>query len=190
MSNYYNKTATPTTNMNYTERTKTSRKSGRTLLVKTPDNTFDEQLLNSLSGLVNKTDSKASKSYFLTFDTITNAEIAYTKLRTTTDYRVKYSYYRAFFIMNGLTDTSDYNDVKKEMTDYVYNNFSTNVLYCKFYRKDNKYLGCGDLTVDTLDSLSALLSKDKETTEHLFGKFSVTFYRFNNRKDKDTITEA
>jgi hypothetical protein len=186
MSNYYNKT----TNTYNTERTKTVRKSGRTLLVKTADNTFDEKLLSNFTGLVNKTESKASNSYFLTFDTVTNAESAYTKLRTTTDYRVKYSYYRVFFIMTGLTDTTDYNEVKKEMSDHVYKQSKANVLYCKFYRKDNKYLGCGDLTVDTLESLNALLSKENGTNEYTFGNFSGSFYRFNSKKDKEQHVEA
>jgi hypothetical protein len=185
MSNY-NKT----TNTHNAERTKTVRKSGRTLLVKSVDNTFDEKLLVNFNGLVNKSESKASNSYFLTFDTITNAELAYNKLRSTTNYRVKYSYYRVFFIMSGLTDTTDYNDVKKEMTDYVQTNADANVLYCKFYRKDNKYLGCGDLTVDTMQSLNTLLSKETGTNEYTFGKFNGSFYRFNSKKDKETHTDS
>lgn len=186
MSNYYSKTLNNTN----TERSKTVRKSGRTLLVKTADNTFNEKLLSNFTGLVNKSESKASSSYFLTFDTVANAESAYTKLRTTTDYRVKYSYYRVFFTMTGLTDTTDYNTTKKEMMDYVSNQSNTNVLYCKFYRKDNKYLGCGDLTVDTLESLNALLSKDNGNNEYTFSNFSGNFYRFNSKKDKDLHVDA
>jgi hypothetical protein len=187
MSNYYSKT--PNHNNN-TERTKTVRKSGRTLLVKTADNTFNDKLLVNLTGFLNKSESKASNSYFLTFDTVTNAESAYNKLKSTTDYRVKYSYYRVFFTMNGLTDTTDYNTVKKDLVDYVSNHSKTNVLYCKFYRKDNKYLGCGDLTVDTLESLNTLLSKENGSNEYTLGNFTGNFYRFNNKKEKELHVDS
>jgi hypothetical protein len=186
MSHYYSKT----NNTYNTEKPKTVRKSGRTLLVKTADNTFDDKLLASFNGLVNKSESKASNSYFLTFDTVTNAESAYNKLRTTTDYRVKYSYYRVFFTMSGLTDTTDYNTTKTELMSHVTKQSSANVLYCKFYRKDNKYLGCGDLTVDTLESLNALLSKDNGSNEYTLGNLSGSFYRYNNKKDKEFNSEA
>jgi hypothetical protein len=166
-----------------TKTKKTVRKAGRTLLVKsvsgsslTPGN-FD-----SLVGLVSKSQTKSDSSIFLTFDTVQNALSAFRKLRTdSTDYRVKFSYYRLFFTMNGLTESTDYNQVKTDMVNYVNSNAKTNVLYCKFYRKDSKFVGCGDLTVDTLEGMNALLSKEGGLKEYGFGPYSGTFYRYNKK---------
>lgn len=165
---------------------KSVRKAGRTVLVKSMSGaTLSSSSFDSLEGLTNKSETKASSSYFLTFDSVANAVKASRKLRAeSTDYRVKFSYYRIFFTMNGLTDTTEYNQVKKELMDHVTAQSGSSVLYCKFYRKDNKYLGCGDLTVDTIDGMNALLSKDGGKKEFTIGTYTGTFYRFNGKKDK------
>ncbi len=170
---------------------KSVRKAGRTLLVKTVSgNSISASVFDGLEGLKSKSETKTSSSYFLTFDTITNAVNAYRKLRAeSTDYRVKYSYYRMFFTMNGLTDSSDYNQVKKDLVDWVVKNSGSSVLYCKLYRQDSKYLGCGDFTIDTLDGMNTLLAKEGGLKEFTIGSLSGTFYRYNGKKDKQDSNE-
>jgi hypothetical protein len=152
-----------------------SRKAGRTLLVR------GTQSFDNLVGLQNRSDTKTTNSSFLTFDTIENALVAYKQLRADSNVRVKFSYYRVFFTMEGLTDTSDYSQVKSDLVQWVESNASTQVLYCKLYRKDSKYLGCGDFTVDTLSGLNRLLSKDGGLKQFKFSNLSGTFYRYNNK---------
>ena len=126
------------------------------------------------------TETKSANSYFLTFDTVTNAESAFKQIfLLSDDYNVKFSYYRLFFTINGLTDSSDYNQVKSELVNYVTSN-DTNVLFCKLYRKDNKFIGCGDLTVDTIEGMNKLLTK--ENVSQTVGDYTCSFYRYNGTK--------
>ena len=165
---------------------KTIRKAGRTLLVKSFSNTpITDTTFNSLVGLQNKTETKSSGSYFLTFDTVENAVSAFKTLRAdSTDIRVKFSYYRIFFTMNGLTDTIDYNQTKQTFTNWICEKTGTDVLFCKFYRKNNQYIGCGDLTLDTLDSMNLLLSKENGFKDYTLGALSGSFFRYNGKKEK------
>ena len=165
---------------------KSMRKAGRTILLKTVSgNSIDATVFESLTGLVSHSETKSSSSYFLTFDNVTNSLNAFNKLKSdSTDYKVKFSYYRVFFTINGLTDTSDYNQVKQDMTTFVTDKTKSSVLYCKFYRKDNKYLGCGDFTIDTMDGMNILLSKDSGIKDYTIGQLSGTFYRYNGKKEK------
>lgn len=165
-----------------TDNDKSVRKAGRTLLVKSVSNSYiDNTLFDNLEGLVNKVETKLTKSYFLTFSTIDNAVEAFNKLRNNSTFRVKFSYYRIFFTMDGLTDTTDYNQVKKELIEYVDKRTASSVLYCKFYRKNNKFIGCGDFTIDTLTGMNTLLAKDGNK-EYSFGSFKGSFYRYNGKK--------
>ncbi len=165
---------------------KSVRKAGRTLLVKSVSgDELNPTMFDGFEGLTTKTETKSTKSYFLTFDTVTNSVNAFRKLRKESpECRVKYSYYRVFFTMNGLVDTTEYNQVKTELTEHVTKQTGANVLYCKLYRKDNKYLGCGDFTIDTLDGMNMLLSKEGTLKEFTLPTSSVTgtFYRFNGKK--------
>lgn len=165
---------------------KSVRKAGRTILVKSNDSLpIDGSIFDSFEGLTNKAETKSTNSFFLTFDSVTNAVSAFRTLRTeSSKYRVKFSYYRIFFTMDGLTESSDYNQVKKELMDYVAKQTTTTVLYCKFYRKDNKYLGCGDFTIDTLTGMNTLLAKDSGNNEYSFDSYKGTFYRYNGKKNK------
>jgi hypothetical protein len=159
---------------------KTVKKSGRTLLVTVAESSLPLEHTNSLTGLVNKVVTKTGKSMFLMFDTIENAVSGFRKLRSLgTDYRVKFSYYRVFFKLSGLTDTTDYNTIKSQLTDAVEDACGSSVLYCKFYKKDNKYMGCGDLTLDSMEGMNKLVG----LTEGLTVDSHVgNFYRFNNTK--------
>lgn len=165
----------------------TGPRAGRTLLVKPLSGaSINSSTFNSLSGLLNKVETKSSGSYFLTFNNIENATLAFNKLSGNSTFNVKYSYYRVFFTINGLTDTSDYTLVKNDFIKLVEQQTNSNVLYCKLYRKDNKFIGCGDFTIDTLDGMNALLNKEGGTKNYSFGSFNGSFYRYNNdgRKDK------
>ena len=106
------------------------------------------------------------------------------KLRTNSfgKYLVRFSYYKLFFTIIGLDDKIDYNTAKKGLTDFISKNSNIQVLYCKFYCKDKKYLGCGDLTVDTLEGMNKLLSKTDGFKEFSFDNLSGIFYKFNNKK--------
>ena len=170
----------------YSSAKKNVRKAGRTLLVKSFNNApITDTTFNSLVGLQNKTETKSSCSYFLTFDTVENAVNAFKTLRTdSADIRVKFSYYRIFFTMNGLSDTVDYNQTKQDFTKWITEKTGTDVLFCKFYRKNNKYIGCGDLTLDTLDSMNLLLSKDGGLKDYTLGSFTGTFFRYNGKKER------
>lgn len=165
---------------------KSVRKAGRTILVKSVSGaSIDASIFNQLTGMVSSSETKSSSSYFLTFDNVTNAVNAFRKLRTdSTDFKVKFSYYRVFFTINGLTDSSDYNQVKQSITDYITDKTTSSVLYCKLYRKDDKYLGCGDFTIDTIDGMNTLLAKEGGLKEFTIGQLTGTFYRYNGKKDK------
>jgi hypothetical protein len=166
---------------------KSVHKPGRTIIVKSASGSnIDGAVFNNLEGLTDKAETKTTNSFFLTFNNVDNAVNAFNKLYAdSSTYRVKFSYYRIFFTMDGLTDKSDYNQVKTELTEYVSKQTASNVLYCKLYRKDNKFLGCGDLTLDTLGGMNTLLVKDGSNKEYSFGSFKGTFYRYNGKKEKN-----
>ena len=164
------------------------KKPGRTLLIKLINDTttFDDSLTENLTGLLNKTNLSNNNTLFLTFDTNDNSLSALKILRPKSfnKFHVKFSYYKLFFTINGLTDKSDYNESKKNLIDFISKDINIQVLYCKFYYKENKYLGCGDLTVDTLEGMNKLLLKDGGMKEITFNSLSVVFYRFNNKKKR------
>ncbi len=166
-----------------------TRRAGRTLLVK--GQSLSTSLFEGLQGLVNQAETKTTNSVFLTFDTSPNALNALRKLRTENqDLRVKFSHYRIFFTLTGLTDTSDYNQVKQDLIQHVESKSGSQVLFLKLYRKDNHYMGCGDMTVDTLSGMTALLSKDGGNKEFTIGNLSGTFYRYNANKGQTQEASA
>jgi hypothetical protein len=161
------------------------RKAGRTLLV-SPSNgsSLNESTFSKLSGLT-VTHSTKNGSYFLTFDTIQNSLDSFRSLRQDhPELRVKFARYQIFFTVTGLTDSSDYSTVKQNMTNFVEKESGANVLYFKLYRKGDNYLGCGDLTVDTKDSMDKLLNKEGSLKNYTVGELSGTFYRYNKTQTK------
>lgn len=178
-------------NITTTEQKKESRP-GRTILLKSSSNTpLDQSIFLSLDGLQSQFETKNSNSFFLTFDSIENAEKAFASLSTSdANHNVKYSYYRIFFTIDGLTDSSNYDEVKQQMSDHIQSKTLSTVLYCKFYRKDKKYLGCGDLTIDTMEGMNLLLTKENNNKEFTLGDLSGTFYRYNNKKSKPLKASA
>jgi len=172
-------------NKNFNKFKKNLKKPGKTLLVKLFNNeSLKDSDLNSLEGLENKSDQKENGIIFLIFDTVNNSLSALKKIKSLyPNCRIKFSYYKIFFTINGLTSESDYNINKKIIMDYVSSISMANVLYCKFYCKDNKYLGCGDLTIDTLEGLNKLISKDNGLKDYKLDDISGSFYRFNVKKN-------
>lgn len=163
---------------------KSASKAGRTLLVKSTNNSvINSTVFSNFEGLVSKSETKLSNSIFLTFDTIDNAINSYRNLCTDhTIYRVKFSYYRIFFTIEGLDDSTEYANVKKEMCEYIGKQTISSVLYCKFYRKNDKFIGCGDLTLDTFEGMNSLIAKDDDKNEYSFGSFKGKFFRYNTNK--------
>lgn len=161
------------------------RKAGRTLLVKVFDTNF--KLPDNLEGLQTNYFTENSNSYFLTFDDVKNSLNALRFLRK--DYeqqvRVKFAYYRIFFTMNDLNTNLEYNTIKTQHKEYVEKN-GGNVLYYKLYVKDNQYIGCGDMTVDTKDTFDKLMSEDSLKNFNLNYGISGSHYKYRNNKKNHT----
>lgn len=171
---------------NQQNKKKSVRKAGRTLLV-SPSNgsSVSDSTFSGLTGL-SVTHSTKNGSYFLTFDSVQNALDSFRKLRQDhPELRVKFARYQVFFTVTGLTDASDYSQVKQDLTAFVEKESGANVLYFKLYRKGSQYLGCGDLTVDTKDSMDKLLNKEGSLKNYTVGSLTGTFYRYNKTQSKD-----
>ena len=92
--------------------------------------------------------------------------------------------------MKGLTEETDYNTVKQEHTKYIEENTGGNVLYYKLYKKNNNYLECGDLTVDTKNCFDNLMTEDGgfrnyNLSESLSGKH----FRYNRNRRSDDVEQ-
>ena len=143
------------------------RKPGRTLLV---SNEFKEKI--DLNGLENVHET-SSGSRFLVFDNTDNASSAYESLKEQ-GVKTKYSYYKVFLRLKDINLDIDYDELKNSLIELSSKFENVNILYLKFYTKDKKLMGSGDLTVDTKDGLDELVKmKDIE-----FKDGSVSFYRF------------
>jgi hypothetical protein len=163
---------------------KVYKKAGRTILIKSASGSnIEEDLINNLENVVNKSETKSQQSVFLTFDTIENALAGFKLIKAwNKDYRVKFSYYQIYFTINGLSDNFDYNQVKSEFINHLSTKIDSNVLYFKFYKKDDKYINCGDFTIDTFEGMNLLLNKEKGNKEYTFGSYNGIFYRYNSKK--------
>ena len=166
------------------------RKTGRTLLVSPSNGSYlNDETFCKLVGL-NTSHSTKNGSYFLTFENVNNALESFRSLRQDhPELRVKFARYQIFFTISGLTDSYDYSTVKQNMCNFIEKETGTNVLYFKLYRKGEKYIGCGDLTVDTKDTMDKLLNKEGPLKNYTIGDLSGSFYRYNktqsNTNDED-----
>ena len=157
-------------------------KAGRTLLVKPSNGNFDVSIFESLAGLTSKHHTEKSNSYFIVFSTAQEALAALKTIKNKSGQsaRVKFAHYRIFFKIEGLIDTSDYNAIKTAHTEMI-NKLTTDnqggVLYYRLYRKDTKFIGCGDMTVDTKEVFDKILTDDGLKTFTGEG-FSGTHYRY------------
>jgi len=171
------------------------RKAGRTLLVSSSQNSpVKDSSFSNHKGLINS-HSTTNGSYFLTFDTVQNSLESFRTLREShPEFRVKFARYQLFFTLTGLTDSSDYSVVKSDMTSFVEKEAGANVLFFKLYRKGEKYLGCGDMTVDTKDTMDKLLNKESVLKNFTVGTLTGTFYRYNktqtNNQSSNPVSSA
>ena len=164
------------------------KKPGRTLLIKIlNDYELTEDIYKKLEGFRSISRPKTSTNIaFLLFDTIQNSLEALKKIKAISpNLRVRFSHYKLFFAISGLNNSSDYNDVKQQLIKYVESNTQSSVLYCKFYRKNDKYIGCGDLTIDTLHDAIKLLSPTEYLKDFNFNGYSGSFYKFNEKKQNN-----
>lgn len=168
-----------------TTKPRPSRKSGRTLVTIVKEG-FDESVFQDLEGLV-ATHKTQSGAVFLRFETEENSVNALNSLRTThgETLNVKYAHYKAFFKLDGLTSESDYDVVKTKHVKWIEQNVNGKVLYYKLYKKDGEYLNCGDLTIDTKESLDLLLKENKQYT--LDDTLNGTYYRFKSKNSNKTV---
>lgn len=176
-----------------TNKKKFMRKAGKTLLIKAKEgSTVKPEWFNSLDGLVENGVAQTSKTgaYFLTFNDVDKSLNALKTLRKEHDHdlMVKFAHYRVFFTMDGLTEETDYNTIKQAHVEFVQNNTNSEVLYYKLYR-NQKYLGCGDLTIDTKDALDKLLNKDEHKEFDLGNGQTGVFYRYNRKGNKNEQNE-
>ena len=156
---------------------KNTRKVGRTIIVRNTKQT--ELQTSNLIGLLTCTNINDGK-YFLTFDNINNSKKAFITLRSDKDLNVKYAYYKIFFTMNGISENQDYSDLKKSHIEWITQHSGADVLYYKQYMKDSKYMGCGDFTVDTKESMDKLISKEG-LKNYTFGPLNGSYYRYNKQ---------
>lgn len=164
------------------------RKTGRTLLVSPSNGSYlNDDTFSKLEGLTASHSTK-NGSYFLTFENVTNALESFHSLRQEhPELRVKFARYQIFFTISGLTDSYDYSTVKHNMCNFIEKETGTTVLYFKLYRKGEKYIGCGDLTVDTKDTMDKLLNKEGPLKNYTIGELSGSFYRYN--KTQSNVNE-
>ena len=168
------------------------RKAGRTILVQVLDNSFSGDTFNDLSGLVSKHFTERSNSYFLTFDNLSNSLSAFKLLKEDEEnIRVKFAYYKVFFTLNGLDSNSDYSMVKSEHINYINEHLNGNVLYYKLYRKDDNYLECGDLTLDTKESFDRIVNSEENHKNFELTVNGVELkgqhFRFNKRSRNNNV---
>lgn len=174
---------------------KPRRKMGKTLLVSTQRNT--DSVVDSshfsgdkLKGL-QKTTEKDGK-FFLLFEDYSQAKEALHYLRKEFNYFVKFVHYKIFFKCSQLESETpneefEHNTFKNAMRTFVQSNTNGHVLYPpRLYRTTDKtrYVGCGNITVDTKESEDALLSSDGDLkNSKLCDKYEITFYRFRAQRD-------
>jgi hypothetical protein len=165
-------------------------KAGRTLLVKPSNGNFNASVFEGLAGLTSKHHTEKSNSHFLTFNTTSEALTALKTIKNKSGQsaRVKFVYYRIFFKVEGLTDSSDYNSVKTCHIDLI-NKLGGGVMYYRLYRKENKFIGCGDLTIDTKDVFDKLINAD-EMKVFKTESFSGTHYRYKKTNDNQVQSKA
>ena len=155
------------------------KKPGKTILIKY----FDVEDMNkheiNFTGLENNTETQ-NKSRFLVFDNVENSKEAFNELKKNKNILVKFATYKLFFTIKELNESYEYDKIKQVITDYVTSKVDSDVLYFRLYRKNNVYLGCGELTLDTKSGMDKILDKENDirnfTTTEL--NISGSFYRF------------
>ena len=165
------------------EREERQVRPSRTIWVQSQSKEVDTRVFTELtaSGLTNR--QEYNNGYFLTWDTLENASSGYTTLREA-GYTPRYKFYKLYFTMAGTNGSEDYATLKGNLTSHLESTCPVKVQFCKFYRKDGKLAGGGDLSVDTLDGYNDLLSSKSVHKNYKFGDYSGTFYKFNSKNEK------
>ena len=158
------------------------QKSGRTLLVKS-NGTIDKKVFDGLEGLQNTFYTMKSNSYFLTFETSDKSyqSLQKLKLQLGSSVQLKFAHYRVYFTINGMTNDTDYNTIKSLHTGVISQTTGCNVLYYRLYRKNDTYLGCGDMTLDTKEAFDQLMNGEL-LKNFTLGDITGTHYRYNKTK--------
>jgi len=177
------------TETNQNTKSRFVRKAGRTLLVQRTSEDFNESLLENLEGLKEKFHTETSNSYFLTFESIPHALASFRDLKSNKTIRVKFAHYKIFFTIQGLDDITDYTNIKDTHIKLINDNFNGNVLYYKLYRKNDKFLECGDLTLDTKETFDMLVDSENNNKDYEFTvddvAYSGIYYRYNRKPKTD-----
>jgi len=165
------------------EREEKQVRPSRTIWVQSQSKEVDSRVFSELvqRGLTIR--QEHNKGYFLTWDSLENASTGYTLLREA-GYSPRYKFYKLYFTMTGLNGSEDYGTLKGEFTSHLESTSSIKVQFCKFYRKDGKFIGGGDLSLDTVDGYNDLLSSKSVHKNYKFGNYSGTFYKFNSKNDR------
>jgi hypothetical protein len=155
----------------------------RTIWVQSQSKEIDSRVFSGLAqgGLIDR--QEHNKGYFLSWDTLENASTGFTTLREA-GYSPRYKFYKLYFTMAGTNGSEDYGTLKSDFTSHLESTCNVKVQFCKFYRKDGKLMGGGDLSLDTLDGYNDLVSSKSLHKNYKFGNYSGTFYKFNSKNDK------
>jgi hypothetical protein len=166
--------------------TRPRSKAGRTLLVKPTTETFDKSIFETFPGYKSVYHTEKSNTYFVMYSTPQEALSALKGIKNkyVHDVRIKFSHYRVFFKIEGLTSSSDYNSVKALHTKLV-SDKDCNVLYYRLYRKDNKFIGCGDFTVDTKEAFDSLMNADGLKNFSLDDTIKGVHYRYKKNENEN-----
>lgn len=156
---------------------KVTKKASRTIVLRASEDFTP----SDLTGLLQHNDLQNGK-HFLVFDTIENSKNAFKSLKSNAKLNVRFAYYRVFFTMTGIHDNADYSQLKQQHREWLTNNSGANILYYKQYMKDGKYIGCGDFTIDTKESMDKLLDKDL-LKNYSFNGLSGVYYRYNKKSE-------
>jgi len=183
--------------MHNLKQNKRNNKPGKTLLVKSIQDGFDLDKLefSELKGLVSQNTSNSSNTKFLVFEKLEYASSAFYTLKANDQYKkgfaIKFPRYNLFFTINGLDSEPNYDEVRKAHVQYIIDNTNAKVLYYKLYRKQDKYLSCGEVVVDLKEAMDLLLDKEQpfKNFSLMDGKLTGVFYRYNKKTTSPVVSE-
>lgn len=164
-----------------TVRKQQTPKAGRTILVKVFDKSTLE-CVDSYLGFLAKHYVEKTNSYFFTFATTVQSNTALEQLRTQfgSSISAKFAQYRIYFTMKGLSPETEYGAVKALHCNMINASGKCNVLYYKLYRKNDAYIGCGDITIDTKEGFDYLVETCKNySLKNDSVDLSGVHYRYN-----------
>lgn len=162
-------------------------RSGKTLLVKSLDEGYDLSGLglDKRDGLVSNTSSKSGTS-FLVFSDVKYSEAAAAILKTSPDFRskfsIKYPKYNIFFSISGLEKEDDYSAVKQEHIKQIQEVTGCSIFSYKLYKKSDEFIGCGEVSVDLKEGMDKLLEKEGEHKTFKFGKYEGVYHKYNKNR--------